>query len=69
MVIISEGNGAAPHLEIHTSGNCSALAAPGLQTPTQLPAAPAPTNGPRMIMTKATGVHPYAGRVEEASLN
>jgi len=69
MVITSEGNGAAPHVVTHTSGNCSAVAAPGLQMPTQLPAAPAPISGPRMIMTKATGAHPYAGRIEEASLN
>ena len=69
MVITSAGNGAAPHVVTHTSGNCSAAAAPGLQTPTQLPVVPAPLNGPRMIMTKATGAHPYAGRIEEASLN
>jgi hypothetical protein len=69
MVITSQGNGAAPHVVTHTRGNCSAVAAPGVQTPTQLPAAPAPASGPRMIMTKATGPHPYADRVEEASLN
>jgi hypothetical protein len=69
MVITSEGTGATPHVVTHSSGNCSAVAGPGFQTPTQLPAAQAPTSGPRMIMTKATGAHPYAGRVEEASLN
>jgi len=69
MVITSEGNGAAPHVVTHTSGNCSAAAAPGFQTPTQLPVAPAPSSGPRMIMTKATGARPYAGRIEEAALN
>jgi len=69
MVITSEGNGAAPHVVTHTSGNCSAVAAPGVPTPTQLPTAPASTNGPRMIMTKAIGARPYTGRIEEASLN
>ena len=69
MVITAAGNGAAPHVVTHTSGNCRAVAAPGFQTPTQLPAALAPAGGPRMIMTKATGAHPDAGRVEEASLN
>jgi len=68
MVITSEGNGAAPHVVTHTSGNCSAVAAPGFQTPAQLPAAPAPANGPRMIMTNATGTQPHAARIEEASL-
>jgi hypothetical protein len=69
MVITSEGNGAAPHVVTHASGNCSAVAAPGFQTPTQLPAAPAPTSGPRMIMTKATGAQQPASRIEEAALN
>jgi hypothetical protein len=71
MVITSDGSGAAPHVVTHTSGNCgAAVAAPGFQTPTQLPIAPAPANnGPRMIMTKAIDGHPAAGRVEEASLN
>jgi hypothetical protein len=67
MEITSTGNGSAPHVVTHTSGNCSAAAAaPGFSVPAQLPTAPAPANGPRMIMTKATGAHPY---VEEASLN
>jgi hypothetical protein len=85
MVITSQGNGAAPHVVTHTSGNCSAIGAPGYQVPTQLPAAPQLNNGPRMIMTKAapahsytapravmakaTGAHPYEGLVHEASLN
>jgi len=68
MVITSDGNGAAPHVVTHTSGNCGA-ATPGFQTPTQLPVAPAPAGGPRMIMTKAVGAQPAAGRIEEASLN
>lgn len=84
MVITSNGNGAAPHVVTHTSGNCAAAAAPGFQVPTQLPTA-APQTGPRMIMTKAApahsytaprtvmakaqGEHPYAGLVHEASLN
>jgi hypothetical protein len=84
MVITSNGNGVAPHVVTHTSGNCSALGAPRFQVPTQLPAA-SPQNGPRMIMTKAApthaiapphaamakelGTHPYAGRVHEASVN
>jgi len=85
MVITSTGNGAAPHVVTHTSGNCSAVGAPGYQVPAQLPAAPQLNNGPRMIMTKAVpahpytaprtvmakalGAHPYAGLVHEASLN
>jgi hypothetical protein len=84
MVIASNGNGVAPHVVTHTSGNCSAVGAPRFQVPTQLPAA-SPQNGPRMIMTKATPTHafaqphavmakelgtqPYAGRVHEASVN
>jgi len=69
MVITSQGNGAAPHVETRTSGNCSAVTMQGMPTPTQLPTAPAPANGPKMIMTKATGAQPAAGRIEEASLN
>jgi hypothetical protein len=70
--ITSQGNGAAPHVVTHTSGDCGAAAAgpaPSFPVPTQLPTAPSPNNGPRMIMTKATGAQPYAARVEEASLN
>ena len=84
MVITSQGNGAAPRVVTHTSGNCSAVGAPGYQVPAQLPAA-LPQSGPRMIMTKAApahigtqprtvmakalGAHPDAGLVHEASLN
>jgi hypothetical protein len=72
--ITSQGNGAAPRVVTHTSGNCAAAPAPGtpgfqMPTPTQLPTAPAPSNGPRMIMTKATDAQPQAARVQEASLN
>lgn len=82
MVITSNGDGGAPHVVTHTSGNCSA-GAPRFQVPTQLPTA-SPQNGPRMIMTKAAPTHalasPHAmaeglgtyrnaGRVHEASLN
>jgi hypothetical protein len=67
--ITSAGNGAPPHVVTRTSGNCSAVAAPGFQVPTQAPTGPVPANGPRMIMTKAVGVHPYAGLIHEASLN
>jgi len=63
MVITSQGNGAAPHVVTHTSGNCSAAAAPGYQVPAQLTPAPygAPplNSGPRMIMTKAAPAHSY----------
>lgn len=69
MVITSQGNGAPPKVVTHTSGNCGAVSAPGIQLPTQLPAAPAPANGPRMIMTKAVGSRHLAARVEEAALN
>jgi hypothetical protein len=65
--ITSAGNGAAPRVVTHTSGNCAA--APGFQVPTQLPVAPAPSNGPRMIMTNANSAHPYAGLVHEASVD
>jgi len=72
--ITSQGNGAAPRVVTHTSGNCAAAAAPGMPefqtpTPTQLPTTPAPSNGPRMIMTKGTGAPSSAARVQEASLN
>ena len=84
MVITSSGNGAAPHVVTHTSGNCAGAGAPGFRVPTQLPAVPQVQRGPRMIMTKAApthnfaqprtvmakalGAHPYAGLVHEASL-
>ena len=72
--ITSQGNGAAPRVVTHTSGNCAAAAAPGtpgfqMPTPTQLPTAPAPSSGPHMIMTKATGAPTPTARVQEASLN
>jgi hypothetical protein len=71
--ITSQGNGTAPRVVTHTSGNCNTAAAPGFQpefqVPTQLPTAPAPSSGPKMIMTKATGAQPYGGRIEQASLN
>lgn len=63
--ITSEGNG-PPRVVRHTSGNCAAL--PQLRVPTEQPAQPIPSNGPRMIMTKATGTAPAAGRIEEAAL-
>lgn len=59
MVITSNGNGAAPHVVTHTSGNCSAVGAPGYSVPTQLPSATPPQTGPRMIMTKTAPAHPY----------
>jgi hypothetical protein len=64
--ITSQGNGATPRIVTHTSGNCAV--GPGLQVPAQLPTAPMAPNGPRMMMTKATGAHPSAGFVEEAAL-
>lgn len=68
--ITAQGNGAPPHVVTHTSGNCAAAAAPAstYQVPTELPTAPAPTNAPKMIMTKATGARPYKGLVHEAAL-
>ena len=66
--ITSQGNGAPPHVVTHTSGNCG-RGGPSVQMPTQAPLAPAPSNRPRMIMTKATGTHPSVPRVQEASLN
>ena len=45
MVVTSNGNGAAPHVVTHTSGNCSAVATPGFRVPAQLPAAPQMQNG------------------------
>lgn len=65
--ITSMGSGATPKVVSHTSGNCGAESR-GFQVPTQQQLVPARDNGPKMIMTKATGVHPYAGRVQEASL-
>jgi hypothetical protein len=67
VAIASQGNGAAPRVVRHTSGDCGA-AADGMQIPTQQPFAPPPGNGPKMIMTNATGAYPYAGRVQEAAL-
>lgn len=68
MVITSNGNGGAPHVVTHSSGNCAALGAPGVRVPTQLPAATQPQSGPKMIMTKAVGAQPYKGLVQEAAL-
>lgn len=85
MVITSAGNGAAPHVVTHVSGNCPAVGVPGYRMPTQLPTAPQPGHGPRAVMTKtapahpstaprtvmaeAVRAHPYQGLVHEASLN
>lgn len=69
VVITSRGNGTAPKVVTRTSGNCGAVSAPDVRVPTQLPAAPAPANAPRMIMTRAVGAHPNAVRIEEASLD
>lgn len=67
--ITSQGNGAPPRVVTHTSGDCGP-GGPGVQMPTQaLPPSPAPSNRPRMIMTKAIGTHPSAPRVQEASAN
>ena len=64
--ITARGNGAAPKVISHTSGDCGA--AGGLQVPAQQQFAPIPDNAPKMIMTKATGASPHAGRIEEAAL-
>ena len=80
MEIISRGNGAPPQVITHSSGNCAAGS--GFQVPTMVQPVP---SGPQMIMTRATPahrytaprtvmakaatLHPYAGRIEEASLN
>jgi hypothetical protein len=64
--ITSMGNGAAPKVVSHTSGDCGAAGA--FQVPTQQQIAPAPGSFPKMIMTKATGAQPSAGRIEEAAL-
>jgi hypothetical protein len=64
--ITAQGNGAAPKVISHTSGDCGA--AGGLQVPAQQQFAPVPGKAPNMIMTKATGAFPYAGRIEEAAL-
>ncbi|MBV9554962.1 MAG: hypothetical protein JO032_19460, partial [Alphaproteobacteria bacterium] len=65
--ITSMGNGAAPKVVTHTSGNCGAASA-GWQVPTQQESVPARDKGPKMIMTKATGGNAYAGPVQEAGL-
>jgi hypothetical protein len=64
--ITASGNGAAPKVVSHTSGNCNAPG--GLQVPAQQQPAPTPASAPNMIMTKATGASPYAGRIMEAAL-
>lgn len=69
MVITSQGNGAAPRVVTHTSGNCAAVGAPGFGVPTQLPSTAQPKDGPPMIMTKALGAHPREGLIHEAALN
>ncbi|HWB50080.1 MAG TPA: hypothetical protein VG651_13290 [Stellaceae bacterium] len=68
VTITAQGNGAPPRVVTHASGNCGAAGADIHQVPTQLPAAPAPSNGPHMIMTKATAPHPNPARLQEASL-
>ena len=65
--ITSLGNGAAPRVVTHASGDCGA-ASGGFPVPTQQQGVPAPANSPKMIMTEATGAHPYAGRIQEAAL-
>jgi hypothetical protein len=80
MEIISQGNGAAPRVITHTSGNCAA--GPGFQVPTTgepMPSGPRmimtrvtnplPATGPRTVMAKAGAPHSYTARLEEASLN
>jgi len=64
--ITSSGNGAAPRVVRHTSGDCGT--AGGFRVPTEQRAAPVPGNAPPMIMTRATGARPSAGRIEEAAL-
>jgi hypothetical protein len=63
--ITSRGDGQAPQVVTHTSGNCNAL--PGSAGSTALPTAqpPAP-QGPEMLQTRAVGPHPYAGLIREA---
>jgi hypothetical protein len=63
--ITSRGDGQAPQVVTHTSGNCNAL--PGGAGSTALPTAqpPAP-QGPEMLQTRAVGPHPYAGLIREA---
>jgi hypothetical protein len=66
--IISQGNGAPPRVVTHTSGDCGP-AGPGVQVPTQVTPAPAPSHRPQMIMTRSTAPRLGGARIEEASLN
>ena len=63
LAITSQGNGAAPHVVRHSSGNCGSL--PSAAGSIDLPTAPAPAARPDVVWTAAHGAHPYAGLVHE----
>lgn len=65
--ITSQGNGAAPRVVSHSSGNCGPDAsAPG--APVNLPAARSPVNKrPDMILTKANEAKPYTAMIRKVA--
>jgi hypothetical protein len=63
--ITSMGNGAAPRVVSHSSGNCGPAA--GNPGSVNLPAAPAPAKQPDLVLTRAGGAKPYTGMVRQVA--
>jgi hypothetical protein len=63
--ITSLGNGAAPRVVSHSSGNCGPAA--GNPGSVNLPVAPVPVKQPDLVLTKAGGPTPYAGMVRQVA--
>src|SRR5579863_5819649 len=63
--ITSQGNGAAPRVVSHSSGNCAPGSAPAGSV--KLPAALAPAKRSDLILTNADGPRPYAGMVRQVA--
>jgi len=63
--ITSMGNGAAPQVVSHNSGNCGPAA--GNPGSVDLPAAPVPAKQPDLVLTKAGGAAPYTGMVRQVA--
>jgi hypothetical protein len=65
--ITAQGDGRPPQVVTRTAGDCSGPAganAGSIGLPT---APPAPANRPEIVLTRATGTHPAAGLVREAT--
>jgi hypothetical protein len=63
--ITSMGNGAAPRVVSHSSGNCGS--AEGNPGSVNLPGAPLPAKQPDLVLTKAGGAKPYTGMVRQVA--